>query len=616
MKRILLTVLFFKLALIPAISQVAVKGIITEANTNPTSVVSKKSLPGVQVKAWGATAPDVSDNTGGFRLVFEGKKPGDAVVGVSLEKTGYEIFNSDVINSWKVSSDPNWVEKIKMCPAGTIARLSNENYLNLYNTLLTQFNNKKQEINKLKISDAVLSDTLKALEEKFHAQENKLQEYALRFARIDFDDVSDLYRKAYVLFSQGQLDSVAIVLEEADLMARTDLRLKERNRIEKVKTEVAMQERENEAGMKEDMEAIKMLAQTYTIKFEYEKATMMYDRLVQIDSLNVDNLLLSADFFGATKQYDRAISLSIRIINLPDALEWQKGNAYGQIATLQEEMGKFDDALKNYFECFTVYKDLSDKNPTVKLFKQNLAISYQFLGHIHQSMGHMEEALIYIENYYQLNKELYEANPRSEEMKKGLAISYQFLGHIHHSMGHMEEALKYFEEYNKLMKQLYEANLRSESLKDFLAISYQHLGEIHQSMGHSEEALKYFKNFNQFCKELYELNPQSEDIKNGLSISYEKLGDIHQSMGQMEEAIKHFEYRYKFSKELYDANPRNIELLESLAISYYKLAMVYKAVGNNTTAKQRFAEWKRIISFLVANVPQVSKYRDWDKVEF
>jgi tetratricopeptide (TPR) repeat protein len=338
--------------------------------------------------------------------------------------------------------------------------------------------------------------------------------------------------------------------------------------------------------------------------------------------------------------------------------------SYSKLGSIHQSMGHMEEALK-YFELRSVLgKELYEANPRSESLKNGLAISYSKLGNIHQSMGHMEEALKYFENdlaltkeLYEANprseslknglansfgmtgdlfiemgkmdegikniekatelfKELYEANPRSESLKNGLAISYSKLGSIHQSMGQMEEALKYFDDEVKLFKELYEANPCSESLKNGLAISYSKLGDIHQSMGHMEEALKYFDLRYKYSKELYEANPRSESLKNGLAISYEKLGDIHRSMGHMEEAFKYFEMRSVLGKELYEANPRSISLLEGLGISYYQLAMLYKAVGNNTIGRDRFAEWKKIISFLAANLPQVQKYRDWDKAEY
>jgi tetratricopeptide (TPR) repeat protein len=275
-----------------------------------------------------------------------------------------------------------------------------------------------------------------------------------------------------------------------------------------------------------------------------------------------------------------------------------------------------EEALK-YFEFRYQYsKELYEANPRSESLKNGLAISYSRLGSIHQSMGHMEEALKYFENYNRFEKELYEANPQSEEIKEGLAISYQFLGIIHKSMGNMEEALKYFELYNKLGKELYEANPRSEEMKMNVANSIGWTGDLLIKMGKMDEGLKNIDKATQLFKDLYEANPRSESLKNGLAISYSKLGDIHQSMSHMEEALKNFENYNQLKKELYEANPRNVNLLEGLGISYYKLAMLYKSTGNDTIGKERFVECKKIISFLAANLPQVPKYREMNKVEF
>ena len=56
--------------------------------------------------------------------------------------------------------------------------------------------------------------------------------------------------------------------------------------------------------------------------------------------------------------------------------------------------------------------------------------------------------------------------------------------------------------------------------------------------------------------------------------------------------------------------------METLAIFYNKPVMPCKAVENNAKGKERFAEWKKVISFLAQNVPQASKYREWDKLEY
>lgn len=101
-----------------------------------------------------------------------------------------------------------------------------------------------------------------------------------------------------------------------------------------------------------------------------------------------------------------------------------------------------------------------------------------------------------------------------------------------------------------------------------------------------------------------------------LSMLSERIATYYKAAGNFDQALQFFHFYNQYSKELYEANPKNVGLLEGLAISFYKLAMVYKAKGDDKNGKQAFAEWKQRIEFLAQNVPQVSKYQKWNKVEY
>jgi tetratricopeptide (TPR) repeat protein len=279
---------------------------------------------------------------------------------------------------------------------------------------------------------------------------------------------------------------------------------------------------------------------------------------------------------------------------------------------------EYNNVLKNLnYQKVAIFANYAEA--IVKSFNKagdDLAMLSERIGNYYQKTGDIEKATKFYNLESTLFLELYEANPQSEQLKNGLAISYGKLGSIHQSMGHMEQALKYFEKRSILGQELYEANPQSEQLKNGLAISYEKLGDIHQSMGHMEQALKYFDDEVSLFLELFEANPRSEQLKNGLAISYSKLGDIHQSMGHMEQALKYFENDLELTKELYEANPRSIKLFEGLAISYYKLAMAYKAKNDDKNGRYYFGEWKKMISYLAENIPQVPKYQDWNQVEY
>ena len=68
-------------------------------------------------------------------------------------------------------------------------------------------------------------------------------------------------------------------------------------------------------------------------------------------------------------------------------------------------------------------------------------------------------------------------------------------------------------------------------------------------------------------------------------------------------------------KELYDANPHSVQLLEGLGVSYFKLAGVQKELGEMPAAREYFQEWRRIITTLAQNFPDIPKYRGWLQAE-
>ncbi len=290
--------------------------------------------------------------------------------------------------------------------------------------------------------------------------------------------------------------------------------------------------------------------------------------------------------------------------------------SYSKLGAIYQSLGDLDKALQFFNLQIQFFKELYEANPKSENLKNGLANSYGMTGDLYLKLGKIDEGLANIEKATDLFNELYEANPKSENLKNGLAISYEKLGEIYQSLGDLDKALQFFNLDIQLSKELYEANPKSENLKNGLAISYQNLGNIYQSLGDLDNALQFFNLQIQLFKELYEANPKSENLKNGLAISYSKLGAIYQSLGDLDKALQFFNLRTQLGKELYEANPKNIGLLEGLAVSYYKLAMVYKAKRDDKNGKMQFAEWKGIISYLAKNIPQVSKYKDWNNLEY
>jgi len=101
-----------------------------------------------------------------------------------------------------------------------------------------------------------------------------------------------------------------------------------------------------------------------------------------------------------------------------------------------------------------------------------------------------------------------------------------------------------------------------------------------------------------------------------LSVLSERIATYYKAAGDFDKALHFFNLLIELIKELYEANPKSENIKNGLAISYHRLGAISEAKGDDKTGKEQFAEWKRIISYLAENFPQVSKYKGWNKVEY
>ncbi|MFZ4427504.1 MAG: hypothetical protein ACOYOO_10120, partial [Saprospiraceae bacterium] len=556
MKRTLLLSAILLIALTSSTAQKIQHAMVREQNSG------RKPVPGAQV-IFSDAVPTTSDQAGRFRLVFQNKKAGEWVFLTEIQKAGYELVNNKEIEQLKLGNTDSLGTDVILAKAGVLEAAKKEYYAISDKALKAGFEKEKAalraQLQQARISQEQFSEQLEALQKQFDTQQKELDQLADKFARVNFDDVSALYQEALQLFKDGRINEAIAKLESANLLGRTDQRLKERERIYAAEQEIASQKAQNEAGIKEDIKALQLQAQLYVLNAQPRKAEALYDRLILLDSTNLEILQECADFYRENHFYEKALRAFPLIIYHPNTEEWQKANAHANMGEMFRAIGQLEPALNAFLAAQKTYRELLNTDPSRAFYKYNLALSYEKLGQTNVDLGNLEQALRFFEEYNQLEKELYESCPNNVEFKNGLAISYQFLGNTHTSLGHLEQALRCFEEYNQLEKELYESYPKNVNFKNSLAISYQFLGNTHTSLGHLEQALRFFEEFNQLEKELYESYPNNVEFKNGLAISYEKLGQTNADLGNLEQALRFFEEFNQLEKELYESYPNNVE---------------------------------------------------------
>ncbi|MCB9306825.1 MAG: tetratricopeptide repeat protein [Lewinellaceae bacterium] len=588
----------------PLFAQVQI-GMVREQNSN------RRPVGGVQV-TFSDAVPTTTDDNGNFRLVFQGKKAGDLIFFSEIKKAGYEIVNGKDLEILKVSSTERLGEDIILAKAGVLDAAKKKYYGVSDAALRAGFNKEKKalqaQIQQAKITQDKYEDQLTTLQEQYERQKASLDALAEQFARVNFDDVDALYREALELFEAGDIEGCKKKLEGADLIGRTDRRLQERRRIAGAAAEIAQQQADNEAGIQQDIKALKLQAQTYLLSFEFDKAEALYDQLLLLDSTNLEILQEAARFYETQHRYDKAKRTWRLVIAHPQSSEFQQADAYASIGELYTITGNLPEALEACTRYYRLYENMYEQNPSNTFYKRTFSVANDKLGNAYKALGDLDKALSFFERDNQLSKELYEYNPQDANIKSAYAVSCLRLGDLQVS-NDVNSALAYYRQYNQLVRELHDAHPQKVDITSLLASSYERLGDAYQLLGNPDMAAAVFEQCNQLFKELYASNSQNVTFKHGLSVSYSKLGHLYEKTGQLDAALRFYELNYQIAKELSEDYPQNVFFKRSLAIASGNIGSAYQSLGNLDQSLTYFGRYNQLYRELCETDPQNMEFR-------
>jgi hypothetical protein len=314
----------------------------------------KKPVSGVQILFTGAKATE-SDVAGSFRLVFAGKKPGDLVFLERIQKQGFELVNEKELQQIKLSNSGQMSVDIILAVAGSLEAAKKEYYQVSDNALLAGFNREKQNLrDKLKQAKFTQQEYIQKyneLEKQYENQKKNLDALAERFARTNFDDVSELYKDALELFKTGRIDESLKKLEGANLMNEAEKILTEEKKIESLQKEIADQEKLAQEQKEQTIQALLLDAELQTNIKETTKVRAIVEKLLVLDSTNIKVLQKSAAFYRKNQEYSRAIKFYTQIITHLQAEDTQKANAYSGLVltyTLDNQWDKAQELYKKW----------------------------------------------------------------------------------------------------------------------------------------------------------------------------------------------------------------------------------------------------------------------------
>lgn len=337
--------------------QSEIRGVVSIHNskfeTGKTEYVANVQIE----ESFGRGNATISDVGGHFKFSTVGI-PFKETMTIVAKKQGLELVNPEELNV--VVGQVSWV-KIYMCPKGKITE-NKRKYYNIGKTesekaLSAKITEKQTERERL-LKDAkanqqaiwALESEIKNLYDKYQTIDANARELAEKFSRVNLDDASEHYQRAFRHFQNGKIDSALIVLEEADYARQVDEILLEEIKLASLKDVV----HHNDSVLSARKDS---LIKTYFLKIQALEDSQQYQEGVQ-SCRNLLDLHLT-DTITTIKVLQKLSWLSLLNHSFTDA---------EQFALLGLSLSKNDPMLNRYWAIVTIFKDAYDEKAITKIF--------------------------------------------------------------------------------------------------------------------------------------------------------------------------------------------------------------------------------------------------------
>lgn len=466
--------------------QTTLYGIVTVQNsrteTGKTQYVANAAVEEINHRA-NATLTDV---TGYFKLSLVGI-PERERFQILARKEGMEVVNMDAL--YVVSGQKDTV-KIYMIASTKLAD-ARQRYYKIGKTsaeaaLEKQVKQISAEYGRLKTNENANRERITLLEREMQDLEAQRQEvervardFAERYARINLDEVGPQYQKAYLLLQEGKLDEALAALDQVGVEQRVNARVAERRRIGRANDDLSKQQRDNEKGLEQDMEALRFKADLLIARFDYQAAEKTYEVLVSVDSTNIKALREKAEknsmqgkLFAAAAYYRRMIELNKN--------DRENAQALNTLALLYIDQNRPSLAEAAYMKAIGIQEKLAKTSPALEF---DISTTYNHLGTFYRSQQNPEKARYYYSLSIEKRTPLYKNFP--QKYAADLGGVWMNMANLYGDLHQYRQAIS---AYNKSLSLYQEVVALSKPQQGEIAGIWYNLGNLYSDLGALDSA--------------------------------------------------------------------------------------------------------------------------------
>jgi tetratricopeptide (TPR) repeat protein len=507
-------------------------------------------VQGVQISAFGAT-PTGSNTFGQFELVLAEKKPGDQVT-LTLKKDGFEIVNRKELRV-VLRADPDELVEFVMCPAGQRDQYARVYYEIAEQNINKRYNEELQRINanyerSLKEKEAALqekNDDLAELQKQRDAALAQAQELAEKFAEVNLDDASELYKTAFEYFRQGEIEKALAVLDDPKMDAALRQAQEEEQRLEERRKKV-------KEAIRQSIDNYILKARLCIANFQFVDAETYYQKAIDADPDNLDSIFEFGYYLWDQKQFLKALPFYEKARSLAKD-DSDVAATLNNLGILYKNLHQYPEATAALQRALKIYEEFTQTNPSTYL--PYVAATLNNLGNLYLNLHQYPEATAAYQRALKLYEELAQTNPQT--YLPDVAGTLNNLGVLYKDLHQYPEAIAAVQRALQIREELAQTNPQTY-LPD-VAMTLNNLGLLYRDQHQYPEATAVYQRALQIREQLAKDNPDM--YLSGLAISYGNMAWTLLFVQQFKEAER-------YAQKGLEADPSQEWINANLALAY------------------------------------------------
>lgn len=626
MSRLYISILTLLLSAACAMAQTIQRGIVVEYNEE--NVETPLSNVEIVVANAGST---VTNEKGEFTLRFRQLQPGDRVMVRRIYKVGYEVFNTESVEQWYISSDDR-LFRIELCRSEYLLKYRNRLITQADHKIATRLEEDKKKLNidleRNTISKEEYDKRLEKLQRDYEKKLSNIDTYIDRFVHINLSTLDENEKQIIAYVQEGEYDKAIELYEKEQLIEKLTRQGQNVKRLDEASEAFAAKERELDEARSQIRNSV--FRQIDLMRMQggdkaYKKVVRMYQDLAMADSTDVINLLYYARMLAAEANNEEAIAVYRTIANVArekgDSLNMLRSECYQAkqlmligritegITRMEHSLPLFDSLRLQQADTLTLLLDEVD-------FWQALGTRYAVQARYemaHEQYGRALHALQSLrkeismqplESQYAAFMVQSAANmARSkwgktsiEDIKEGIRVleqlyadkPYKYEARLAFAYGNLglvcsldqnvspenqeiaEQAFKQSVEHYRKAVEHYPA-----AYNRFYASQLSNLGEYYIKNKQYDKALGCLKE----SQEAWVKEPDIENVKyaHKLSNVHYNLGNCYYFLGDMQNALKYDQIALDEMEPLYEMEPDTYR--ERMGTRLLHLCNTYRALG-------------------------------------